>query len=116
MRRDAGHDWSIIRLGVAGIVRGIDVDTTHFKGNYPESCALDVCDADARSLPSQLINAPWIEVLPPSPLKGDGHNLFTITEAKRATHLRLRIFPDGGVARLRVYGEAVPLAAAQAPR
>src|SRR5581483_5351224 len=103
-RRDAGHDWCIVRLGAPGVVHGIDVDTAFFKGNYPESCAVDVSDAPDHPLPDQVA---WREVLARAALAGDSHNLFPIAGAPRATHLRLRIFPDGGVARLRVYGEAV---------
>jgi allantoicase len=97
-RRDNGdHDWCIIRFGVTGIARGVDVDTAFFKGNFPESCAIDVGDGTE-----------WHSVLPVTPLQGDSHNLIAIANAPAATYLRLRIFPDGGVARLRVYGEVVP--------
>jgi allantoicase len=99
-RRDVtrdSHDWCVIRLGVRGIVRGVDVETTHFKGNYPEACAVDVGDGST-----------WTEVIGRSPLVGHDHNLIAATAAQPATHLRLRIYPDGGVARLRAYGEAVP--------
>jgi allantoicase len=96
-RRDNGdHDWCIIRLGVRGIVRGIDVDTAFFKGNYPESCAIDLGDGSS-----------WREALARSALEGDAHNVFAIDAAPEATHLRLRIYPDGGVARLRVHGDVV---------
>src|SRR5262245_6128763 len=102
-RDDRDHDWCILRLGVRGIVRGIDVDTSYFTGNYPESCAVDVgIVRRARDEPTE-----WREVLARSPLKGDSHNLFPIDGAPAATHLRLRIFPDGGVARLRVHGDVV---------
>ena len=107
-RRDAGDDWCIIRLGVPGIVRGIDVETTFFKGNYPESCAIETCDAPGGAALDALTLAPWSEILPRTPLTGDAHHVIEIASAPRATHLRLRIFPDGGVARLRVYGEASP--------
>ncbi len=100
-RRDPGDDWCIIRLGVAGIVRGVDVETTHFKGNYPDACAIDACSVDP-------LSGEWTELVPRAPLKGDTHNLFAIERAVNATHIRLRIFPDGGVARLRVYGDVVP--------
>lgn len=106
-RRDAGFDWSIVRLGAPGLVRGVDVDTAHFKGNFPESCAIDLAGVEGYPAAADLVNARWIEALPREPLKGDTHNLFAIEAAPRATHLRLRIFPDGGVARLRVYGEVV---------
>ena len=97
-RRDDGdHDWCVIRLGVTGVVRGLDVDTAFFKGNFPEACAIDAGDGTQ-----------WRCVLDRTALKGDSHNLIAIEDAPPATHLRLRIFPDGGVARLRVYGEVVP--------
>jgi len=100
-RRDDGdHDWCIIRLGVPGIVRGVDVDTTFFKGNFPESCAID-----AGSFVGHRFSG--AEILARSPLEGDSHNVFAVDGAPTATHLRLRIFPDGGVARLRVYGDVV---------
>jgi allantoicase len=107
-RRDSGHDWCIIRFGAPGIVRGVDVDTTHFKGNFPAACAIDLCAVDGNPAAADLVDAGWREAMPRSPLKGDAHNLFAIEEGPRATHLRLSIFPDGGVARLRVYGEVVP--------
>src|SRR5262249_18565011 len=105
-RRDEGHDWCVIRLGARGIVRGVDVETTHFKGNYPESCAIDVVSGDAASdVVSGFSRTSWTEVLARTRLKGDSHNLFSIGDAPAATHVRLRIFPDGGVARLRVHGD-----------
>jgi len=107
-RRDDGdHDWCTIRLGVRGIVRGVDVDTSFFTGNYPESCALDACDARDGASADDLTRAAWREILPRHPLTGDAHNMIAIETALSATHLRLRIFPDGGVARLRAYGDVV---------
>jgi allantoicase len=106
-RREAGHDWAIIRLGVPGIVRGVDVETTYFKGNFPESCALDACDLGGLGSPIEIGGASWREVLPQARLAGDSHNVFAVENAPKATHIRLRIFPDGGVARLRAYGEVV---------
>jgi allantoicase len=104
-RREPGHDWCIVRLGVPGIVRGVDVDTTHFKGNCPEACAIDVCDLDGLPTTEELERADWREVLPRVTLNGDSRNFFVIDAAPRAGHVRLRIFPDGGVARLRAHGE-----------
>jgi allantoicase len=96
--RAPDHDSCIIRLGVPGIIRGIVVDTAHFTGNFPEKCSLEAL-ADFEQ---------WTEILPPSPLLGDAQNLFAIDDPHRYTHLRLHIYPDGGVARLRVHGEVVP--------
>ena len=109
-RRDLGpdaHDWCIIRLGGRGIVRGVDVHTAFFTGNYPESCAIDACGIDGVPSVETLMQAPWRALLPRTPLAGDAHNLLAIAASPPATHLRLRIFPDGGVARLRVHGEIV---------
>jgi len=109
-RRDleeGSHDWCIVRLGAAGIVRGVDVDTAFFTGNYPASCAIDACDGPSPTTPDALAHASWRELLPRTVLAGGTHNLFAVDSATKATHLRLRIFPDGGVARLRVYGVVV---------
>ncbi len=104
-RRDAGdHDWCIVRLGARGVVGGVDVDTSFFKGNYPESCAIDACDVPGVSPPEELLRAAWREILPRTAVAGDSHNVIAVGDGTPATHLRLRIFPDGGVARLRAYG------------
>ena len=105
--RSDDHDWCILRLGVPGLVRGVDVDTAYFTGNFPEACAIDACDLAGLPAVDQLAGAPWRVLLPRTVLMGDSHNLIAIDSALRATHLRLRIFPDGGVARLRAYGDAV---------
>ena len=104
-RREPGHDWCVVRLGIAGIVREIVIDTTHFKGNAPESCSVDACDSAA---PDPGPGAAWAELLPKTPVKADAENVFPVSGARRATHLRLNIHPDGGVARLRAAGDVVP--------
>jgi allantoicase len=107
-RREPGDDWAVIRLGVPGVVRGVVVDTRWFRGNYPEHCSLEACDLRGVPSPDELEAAEWAEILPRSALCGDAPNRFEIGDARRWTHLRLRIYPDGGVARLRVHGEARP--------
>src|SRR5256886_17311130 len=109
-RRTPGFDWCIVRLGLPGVIRGVVVDTSHFKGNYPEQCSLEACAIDGLPTTEQLISGevPWAEVLSKTNLNGDSHNQFAITSEQLCTHLRLKIYPDGGVARLRVYGEVVP--------
>jgi allantoicase len=104
---DDSHDWCIIRLGVPGRVFGVNVDTAHFKGNYPAACAIDLTDLGGLPPVETLPGAAWREVLPRSPLRGDAQNLLAIDGAPAGTHLRLRIYPDGGVARLRVHGRVV---------
>lgn len=109
-RRTPGFDWCIVRLGLAGIVRGVVVDTSYFRGNYPEHCSLDGAAFDGLPTEEELLeeSVQWVTLLPQSPLAGDSRNQFAIEQAERITHLRFRIYPDGGVARLRVYGEVVP--------
>jgi allantoicase len=109
-KRTPGHDWCIIRLGLPGIIRGIVVDTSFFRGNYPEQCSLEACTIDGLPTVEQLTSAatPWTEILPQCALKGDSQNPFAIEKDQRFTHLRLNIYPDGGVARLRVFGEVMP--------
>ncbi len=109
-RRNPGFDWCIIRLGLPGILRGILVDTSHFKGNYPEHCSLEACALDGEPDLATLAgdSMAWREILPKSRLQGDSENRFAIRHTGRITHLRFKIYPDGGVARLRAFGEVVP--------
>src|SRR5687768_7147553 len=113
-RRTPGFDWCIIRLGLPGTIRGVVVDTSFFRGNYPEHCSLEACSVAGLPTVEELTDnaVQWTEVLPQVPLAGDSQNPFAVdgpgeSEA-RFTHLRFKIYPDGGVARLRVYGEVVP--------
>jgi allantoicase len=106
-RRTPGHDWAIVRLGLAGVVRGLLVDTSFFRGNYPEACSLEAAVLGAGEDATDPAVA-WVEVLPRSMLSGDSHNRLVVDSPYRFTHLRLNIYPDGGVARLRVHGEVVP--------
>jgi allantoicase len=105
-RRSPGHDWVIIRLGLPGVLHGVDIDTAHFLGNHPPYASLDALDwlGPKDNLDNVDENA-WREVLPRSPLQPGSHNLFAIQSGDCYSHLRLKIFPDGGVARLRAYGE-----------
>ena len=108
-RRRGGpdHDWCILELGVPGRIRALDIDTNHFLGNHPPFAALDAVWAPGAEA-EDLENAKWVEVLPQSPLKAGSQNLFAAGHSDAFTHVRLRIYPDGGVARLRVYGDVEP--------
>ncbi|MFG1705319.1 allantoicase [Nonomuraea sp. M3C6] len=109
-RGEPGHDWAIVRLGAPGVIDEIDVDTRFFTGNYPPSCRIEACGMEGYPGMDELTgpDAGWAEIVPLSPLRGDGHNLFAVADPRRFTHVRLSIHPDGGVARLRVRGEVVP--------
>ena len=108
-RRTPGYDWCILRLGIPGIIRGVVVDTSWFRGNYPESCSIEAAVVDGTPDADTIAaTAQWREILPRSPLQGDSRNAFPVPPNDTAfTHLRLNIFPDGGVARFRVHGEGV---------
>ena len=107
-RLDEKFDWCIIRLGLAGVIKGVVVDTSFFRGNFPSHCSIEVCAFDGQPTVEELSGAEWTEILPVSELEGDSHNRFAINFPNRVTHLKLKIYPDGGVARLRVFGEVCP--------
>jgi allantoicase len=110
-RRVPGHDWAIIRLGAPGLVRGVVIDTSFFTGNYPEKASIEACTLSGNPSTEGILSGAlhWDSILDQSDLQGDTANLFEIKgQSRRFTHLRLNIFPDGGVARLRVHGEVVP--------
>jgi len=108
-RRTPGYDWCVVKLGVRGRVRGVNVSTRFFTGNYPTSCSIDALDT-ARVVDARLAataGAPWTTILARTDLRGDDDNVFDVGANGPWTHVRLNIFPDGGVARLRVFGDAV---------
>jgi allantoicase len=102
-RRTPGHDWCVIALGMRGQICGINVDTSHFTGNYPSHCSLEGIDSPRAPTPSICAaDTPWVALLPMSPLRGNTNNFFPVVDDRPWTHLRLNIFPDGGVSRLRI--------------
>jgi allantoicase len=103
-----GSDWCIIKLGFAGVIKGVDIDTNHFLGNNPAYASLDACVSADDASGTTLTTAAWKSILPKSPLRPGAQNLFAVASTERWTHVRLNIYPDGGVARLRVYGEVMP--------
>ncbi len=109
-RRTPGHDWCVIRLGLPGRIHGIVADTTHFKGNAPQQVALEILDADPLlPLDAVLNHTGWKVALPRTPVMPDFPNILAFdAPSDRATYVKLRIYPDGGVARLRVAGTVVP--------
>jgi len=104
-KRVKGYDFCIVKLGIPGVVHGVDIDTRYFTGNYPPAASIDACCCE-QDMPGD--DADWKELLPRTDLDGDSHNYRSIEGDTAVTHLRLNIFPDGGVARLRIYGEVRP--------
>lgn len=104
-RRNGGHDWCVVRLGALGVIRGVDIDTSHFTGNYPPAASIwaSAASADPGDDPSA-----WTEVLPATPLGPSAHHFVELADPGPWRWLRVNQYPDGGIARLRVYGDPVP--------
>jgi allantoicase len=98
-RRDGGHDYCIVRLGSPGIIQGFDINSTHFTGNYPPEVAIEAC------LSENPDEAQWTELVPRQSIEGDSHNFVEIDDLRAWNHFKLHIFPDGGIARLRIFGQ-----------
>ena len=105
-RRGPGNDWSIVRLARRGIIRRVELDTDHFKGNAPGSCMLETCDIVDIGGKFDAGKVEWTSLVPESPVQPHGRHHFDVAEPRTATHVRLNIYPDGGVARLRLIGSA----------
>lgn len=99
-KRGPGHDWCIVRLARPGRIVGVDLDTSHFTGNFPPSASLEGCDATVG--PESEYR--WFPLLPAVNLGGNRHHWFALDDARRISHVRVNLFPDGGLARLRLYG------------
>ena len=99
-KRGPGHDYCVIRLGGPGVIHGFDVDTSHFTGNYPPEISIEAC-ASEDAVPEE----GWVELVPRTAVGGDAHHYLDARDDTVFTHVRLHIHPDGGVARLRIFGE-----------
>ena len=104
-KRVPGHDWCVVKLGVPGIVAGFEIDTSHFTGNYPPGAEIEIC-VSGETNPGD--DAGWTKATARLDLKGDDRVWVPLEHAAPATHVRLHIYPDGGVARLRVWGRVDP--------
>ena len=101
-KRKKGHDYLIIHLGKKGIISKVNIDTTHFNGNQPDFASLEACYSK-KNIPNE--ETKWKTILKKKKIKPNSHNIFSINNRSIFTHIKLNIFPDGGVARLRLYGE-----------
>ena len=103
-RRQGGHDFAIVQLAFPGRITGLDIDTSHFTGNFPPAASVQACHS--ASPPDT--STSWTEIVPSTPLSGNAHHFIGLVDDDRVwTHLRLNIYPDGGVARFRAYGQPV---------
>ena len=107
-RREPGNDWIIIKLAKSGIIEEIEIDTAHFKGNFPDKASISAAFFDEKEKVSSIIkqNKNWKEILPPTKLKADKiHRFKKIIRTDEVNYVKLNIFPDGGVSRFRVFGK-----------
>ncbi|MFF3818384.1 allantoicase [Streptomyces bluensis] len=104
------RDWALVRLGAPGVVRGVVVDTAHFRGNYPQAVSIEGVSFPGTPSPEELLadDVKWTTLVPRTPVGGHAANGFAVSVEHRFTHLRVNQHPDGGIARLRVHGEVVP--------
>ncbi|MGN6805491.1 MAG: allantoicase [Trinickia sp.] len=100
-KRTTGHDWCIVKLARPGIVKGVDLDTSHFTGNFPPAASIEATCTEGEPGSS----SEWVEILPSVALSGNAHHYHAIEANRPFTHLRINLYPDGGLARLRVYGQ-----------
>lgn len=100
-KRVNGYDWCVLKLARLGVIQGLDIDTSHFTGNFPPAASVE-----AARLPegTPLKSAKWVEIVPSSLLQANSHHYVEVRDAAAYTHVRINIYPDGGVARLRIYG------------
>ncbi|MEW2486159.1 allantoicase [Streptomyces sp. NPDC048411] len=107
---DEDHDWALVRLGAPGVVRGIVVDTAHFRGNYPQAVSVEAASVPGSPSPEELLapDVTWTTLISRTAVGGHAANGFAVDAGRRVTHLRVNQHPDGGIARLRVYGEVAP--------
>ena len=105
-RRTPGHDWCILQLGIPGKIKILDIDTNHFLGNHPPFASVDALYLAENPSVAEIVSGKmnWVEILPKSPLAPGSQNFFEVPSDEIWTHLRLNIFPDGGLARFKVYG------------
>jgi allantoicase len=101
-KRGEGFDRCIVKLAYPGVLHGIDIDTSHFTGNFPPAASIEACTTSG-----VIEQAHWTEIVPAHNLRGNSHHYIALAGQQTWTHLRINIYPDGGIARLRVYGEPV---------
>ncbi|MGN4073082.1 allantoicase, partial [Burkholderia gladioli] len=101
-KRTTGYDWCLVKLARPGVIKGLDLDTSHFTGNFPPAASVQACYLPDGT-PNQSTH--WVEIVPSTTLQGNSHHYVAVDDSTPYTHLRVNIYPDGGIARLRVYGQ-----------
>ena len=108
-RRDGKDDFCFIRLGKKASIKSFNIDTTHFTGNFAPGISIQGCSVPGGTTDDLVVDSTavseWFDLLGKKEIKGDSHNIFECAESQPLTHLRITLHPDGGIARLRAYGE-----------
>ncbi len=104
-KRTAGHDWAVVQLATPGKILGFDIDTNFFLGNHPPHASIEGAYIREGVSINDWENVEWEKILLESPLDAGSQNFYECSSDELFTHIRLHIYPDGGVARLKVYGE-----------
>jgi allantoicase len=102
-KRTTGYDWCVVKLARSGVVKGLDIDTSHFTGNFPPAASVEAAYVPGGEPPGS--STQWTQIVPSMTLQGNSHHYVEVADGQAYTHLRLNLYPDGGVARLRVYGQ-----------
>ena len=102
-KRTTGYDWCIVKLARAGVLKGFDIDTSHFTGNFPPAASVEAAYMPGGAQPDS--STQWTEIVPSTTLQGNSHHYLETADTQAFTHIRLNLYPDGGVARLRAYGQ-----------
>jgi allantoicase len=102
-KRTTGYDWCVVKLARAGVIKGLDIDTSHFTGNFPPAASVEAAHLPAGAAPDAATQ--WTEIVPATTLQGNSHHYLEVGDGGAYTHIRLNLYPDGGVARLRVCGQ-----------
>jgi allantoicase len=100
-KRNKGNDYLILKLGKPGKINKVDIDTSYFNGNQPNKVSLEACFSK-KKIPNK--NSNWVIILNKKKMKPNSHHFFNIKNKSEFTHVKLNIYPDGGVARIRLYG------------
>ena len=106
----SGSDWAIFKMGAVGKVHHVVIETIHFKGNYPESVQIEGCLLlEGQSSDDEMLeSAKYKIVVPRSKLGPNASHTFMAVESLQAVDcIKVTIFPDGGISRLRVSGKPI---------
>jgi allantoicase len=110
--RQPNRDWILIKLATRGVPHVVEVDTNHFRGNFPDRCSIETIDAPTARITDLIQSQSWVPLLAETKLRASERHFYRdeLSNKTVCSHVRLTIFPDGGISRLRIWGASVPTA------